>query len=375
MINVVLFTLSLRNGGTERQVANLARWLDRQRFRVVVIVLFPDRTPLMDAVIAAGIPVYADWFAGRLGFLRGMFRLMAYLRRERMQVIHTYLTTAYLFSAIPAWLAGVPARIVSERSTRRPIWPKRGWLIRPLLALVQRIEVNAEASRDILIHDERIDPSKIVFHRNAVRPEFFDPQLAPPNETWVQPGRIRVGTVANIHPYKNLLLLAQAIADLCNDYPNVDAVHIGRAFLAEGEAASAELQQFVGDHLGSRWMALGGRDDIPNLLQALDIFVLTSNFEGTSNAMLEAMASGLPVISTDVGDAKAILSESGGGIIVPVGDRAALVAALRQLIDDADLRQQMGEANRQWALANLSPERLTRQVEALYESLLRGELT
>src|SRR5690349_19901008 len=93
MINVVLFTLSLRSGGTERQVANLARWLDRQWFRVTVVVLFPDRTPLMDAVIAAGISVYADWFTGRLGFLQGMFRLAAYLRREQVQVIHTYLTT------------------------------------------------------------------------------------------------------------------------------------------------------------------------------------------------------------------------------------------------------------------------------------------
>ncbi|MCC7451605.1 MAG: glycosyltransferase [Anaerolineae bacterium] len=372
MIHVVLFTLSLRSGGTERQVANLAQWLDRQRYRVTVVVIFPDHTPLMDELIAAGIPVYADWFAGgKINYVRGIFRFAAYLRSQRVQIVHTFLIPAYLFSLPAAILAGVRARIVSIRMAHRPLFPNRAWLYRLLLRFNSLIEVNAEATGQLLIDEEHITPERIVIHRNAIRLEQFDPPPSIPDEAWVQIDRIRIGTVGNIHPFKNPLLLAQAAADLLNDYPNIDVIHVGGLHVGANDPVVTELRAFTQSHLGDHWTALGKRNDVPSILRALDIFVMTSNVEATSNAMLEAMASGLPVISTDVGDAKAILSESGGGIVVPVGDRAALAGALRRLIDNPDLRKQMGEANRQWALANLSPERLARQVEAMYELLLR----
>lgn len=373
MMPVVLFTLSLRSGGTERQVANLAQWLDRQCYRVTVVVIFPERTPLMDAVIAAGIPVYADWFAGGgFGYMRGIFRLAAYLRSQRVQIVHTFLMPAYLFSLPATILAGVHARIISIRMAHRPLFPNRAWLYRLLLRFNSVIEVNAAATRQLLIEEEHIKPDRIVVNRNAIRLEQFDPPPALPDETWVRTDRLRIGTVGNIHPFKNPLLLAQAAADLLPDHPNLAVIHVGGAHVSDSDLLLAELQNYTQTHLDDHWIALGKRDDVPSILRALDIFVMTSNVEATSNAMLEAMASGLPVISTDVGDASAILSESGGGIVVPVRDRMGLVAALRRLIDDADLRHQMGEANRRWAFANLSPERLTKQVEAMYESLLRS---
>lgn len=364
----MLFTLSLRTGGSEQQLVYLAKALDREQFSVKVITLLPDHTRLRDDLIAVGIPVYSDMFVGPLGYLVGIFRLAHFLRKEHVQIVHTYLMLAYLFSFSACVLAGVHNRIASERASRRPIWPaSRAWLYRLVIPWTQYLEVNSEAVRQILIEDEHINPSKLVLHRNALDFSSFELPPSIPDEAWIKDGHLRIGVVANVYGYKNLILLARAMSELILQYPILDLVHVGRKIQ---EPAYTELYDYVSNHLGDHWIALGQRDDVPAVLRRIDIFALSSDVEGTSNALLEAMASGLPVVTTDVGDCKAILQESGGGFVVPVRDRQALVVALSQLIDNPVLRRQMGEANRAWVMANCQPARLAREVEAMYRSLL-----
>jgi glycosyltransferase involved in cell wall biosynthesis len=114
----------------------------------------------------------------------------------------------------------------------------------------------------------------------------------------------------------------------------------------------------------------GHRTDVPEILQALDIFVLPSNWEGLPNAVLEAMAAGLPVVATRVGGVPEVVVEGQTGILVPPRDPNALADALLTLLRDPNLRRRMGQAGRQRVQEYFSVDQMVSKTETLYEQLL-----
>lgn len=154
-----------------------------------------------------------------------------------------------------------------------------------------------------------------------------------------------IGTVASLTLIKRHDLLLQAFAEISRDNLRVRLILLG-----EGpERANLEaLARQLG--MTARVVFLGYRNDVQDVLPALDVYACTSDSEGRSNALLEALATGLPVVSTDVGDHAAVLGGDSAGMIVPTGDIAALVTALRRLADDEPLRQSMTANARQVAL-------------------------
>jgi glycosyltransferase involved in cell wall biosynthesis len=163
---------------------------------------------------------------------------------------------------------------------------------------------------------------------------------------------------------------------LIQAFAQVRAQHPAALLVVAGDGpCRAELER-VAAGLGQRdhVRLLGNRDDIPTVMSALDVFVLPSIAEGISNTILEAMATGLPVVATRVGGNPELVEEGVGGALVPRSDPGALAAAIAAYTGDAELRRRHGQASRQRAIGHFSLERMAQAYANLYTALAATRL-
>ncbi|WP_131728308.1 glycosyltransferase family 4 protein, partial [Achromobacter xylosoxidans] len=173
-----------------------------------------------------------------------------------------------------------------------------------------------------------------------------------------------VGCVAVMRATKGHKDLIDAIAPLMAARPKLHLVFVGG-----GSPVFEQTQAYVAERgLADRIHLMGMRRDVPNLLAGCDLFALATQQEASGTVYVEAQASGLPVIGTDVGGVSEMFRDGETGILVPPKDPAALTAALERLVDDAALRHRMGEAGRKmvWEEGVFSPARLAETTEAVY---------
>jgi glycosyltransferase involved in cell wall biosynthesis len=181
---------------------------------------------------------------------------------------------------------------------------------------------------------------------------------------------IVIGIVANLKKVKNHLFLLQAFGKVAEEFENVKLLLVGQGFAEDSDNTEGELRLFVNDHrLTKRVLFLGYRTDIPELLQVIDVFCLTSLREGLPIGLIEAMASGLPTIGTDVEGIRDVITPNVDGILVKLGDVAALKDALTSLIIDAQQRDMFGRAGYKKAMQKYSLRRCVREYEELFLSL------
>jgi len=183
-------------------------------------------------------------------------------------------------------------------------------------------------------------------------------------------GDIVIGIVANLKKVKNHLFLLQAFAKLAKEYEKVKLLVIGQGFAGESDNTERDLRLFVDNHrLAERVSFLGYRTDIPELLQAMDVFCLTSLREGLPIGLIEAMAAGLPVVGTNVEGIRDVITPNVDGMLVELGEVTALADALVGLLRDPQLRQRLGKAGRDKAVERYSLQRCVREYERLFLSL------
>ncbi len=170
--------------------------------------------------------------------------------------------------------------------------------------------------------------------------------------------------VARFHPVKDHRMLLHAFAELLKTHPDVDLLLAGDGPLRR------ELEQQCGElKIADRVKFLGVRSDVPNLLQAADVFTLTSLSEAASLTLLEAMASGLPVVVTNVGGNPEIVRDGREGLLVPRGDATAAAAAFRILFDDPELAARLGAAGPKRVHDHFQLEQTIDAYAELYERL------
>jgi glycosyltransferase involved in cell wall biosynthesis len=184
------------------------------------------------------------------------------------------------------------------------------------------------------------------------------------SEFGILPDEVLVATVANMRKEKGYEVLLEAARQLVDDGLPVRFVAVGHGPL-EDEVRRAR------DELGlrSRFILTGFRNDAQRVVAGSDLFVLASHHEGFPVAVMEALAAGVPVVSTAVGDVPQAVGESGGGLVVAAGDPAALAEALRSLILDPPRRLQMAEAARATG-SNFDIRRASARLEEIYDALL-----
>lgn len=239
--------------------------------------------------------------------------------------------------------------------------PRRVWTRRLVLRGAAGVVVPSRTLERIALEQYRLPRDKVIYIANGVDTERFAPRAggAAKQALGIDEAVPVIGTVGHLRPEKNLVLLVEAFARL----ERKDA----RLLIAGGGPCGLELQAAAG-RLGcaGRVVFTGMLADTTAVYEAMDVFALSSDTEQMPVALLEAMASGLPAVCTDVGDCAAMLEAGAPPFIVPAGDAGALAAALDCLLGDAALRSRAGEANRRRAVTAYSRAEMIARYRRLY---------
>jgi sugar transferase (PEP-CTERM/EpsH1 system associated) len=368
MIHIVHVLHSLQVGGTENGVVNLINALNGE-FRHTVIAM-TDSGPLANR-LPTGVSVHClekrpglDW--GVVG------RLIILLRRLSPDVIHSRNWGSF-DAILPARFTGVPVVIHGEhgRDIKDPEGrnPRRRYLRRFFAPLVNRFVAVSNDLRRWLIKDVRIPEQKVTTIHNGVNTNCFTPRnsAAARAALGLVADRPIIGTVGRLDPVKDQAGLIRAFAQVRSQFPEAVLVIAGDGPCRE------ELRGLVAAlRLGESVRLLGERKDIPNVLGAMDVFVLPSIAEGISNTILEAMATGLPIVATRTGGNPELIEDNVAGILVPVRAPEALARAVSTYLRDPQLRHAHGRAARERAIKEFSLEQMVSQYRNLYLSLANG---
>jgi len=360
---ILLMGDTLALGGTEGQFAELACRLDRSRWSVHVTCLRAEG-PLRAKLDAAGIQA---WSCGRGSLKSGrllscIWGLARYLRRERIALVHSFDFYSNVVGVLAARVARVGAVIASQRDlgNLRPRLQARGHSV--ILRMADRVLVNAEpvAAR---LRRHRALVGRIVVIPNGVDLARFSPAPAQLRRA----EGITVGTLANLRREKGLGDFVSAAALVRDTWP-------GARFVIWGEGAMrAGLERQI------RQLGLDDAVELPGstanpeaALRTLDIFVLPSLSEACSNGLLEASATRLPVVATNVGGNTALVEDEVTGLLVPPGDPSALAKAIIRLIQDPALASDLSARGYDRLRSSFSIDRTVARIEILYNETLAG---
>jgi glycosyltransferase involved in cell wall biosynthesis len=361
----------LQVGGAQTHLAQLLGRLDRRRFRPMICALKPHGD-LRGVFEALGVPVFDGHLGSTLygwGGLQVVRRLTALLRSERIDIAHSYLFHPNVLTPIAGRLARVPVTIASKRSLDR--YPHRVPRLACRLgnALADRITVNAEAVASFVATEEGCRRDKMVLIPNGVNEAaltVLGDGLGKRSELGISAQTPIVGAVSRLAWKKGLRHLLATVPRLLEVLADLRVIIVGDGPLRPELAAQASALG-VEKHV----VFLGSRSDALELLSTFDVFVLPSEIEGMSNALLEAMAVGRPVVATDVGGNPEVVVDGETGFVVPPADPDRLAAAIVKLLQAPDMAREMGAAGRQRVCEEYRVDVMVRRIENLYDSLLK----
>ncbi len=335
-MTVLHLSTSSGPGGAERMISTLTAALNQGQFRIIVGLFRPGW--LQEECEALGVRTSVMPLAGRFNvqWFRACFRL---LRRERVALIHAHEFSAILCGWIVAMLAGVP--FVATVHGKNYFWEK----LRRRVAyrLVSRQGTMVVVSQDLkrFVCDKvGVAEKRVQVIYNGVAPA----QTVSDEEVWKCKAELGVlgcypvlGVVGSLYPVKGHRFFLEAMPELLRRWPQARLLVIGRGEL--DVALKEQAQQLA---IGANVHFLGMRQDVPRLLSVLDAFVLPSLSEGLSLALLEAMASGKPVVATLVGGNPELIDHGRTGFLVQPENANDLAANLVKLLSDPGMMQQFG---------------------------------
>jgi glycosyltransferase involved in cell wall biosynthesis len=371
-LRVMLVIAHLRYGGTERQLTHLARYMDRECAHVEVCCLW-EKGPFSELLEGEGIPVHLVQKRARLDPTLP-FRLARLLRRREIDVVHTFLLTAGIWGALAGRLARVAAVVGTERNVDhlevadRPITIRLYRLATRFLH--DRLLGNSEAVRRYVIRTLHLPESKVGVVYNGIEVDAMQPRRtreAVRHELGIGADDPVVLMAARLHPQKNYPLFLDVAERVRRREPSVRFVAAG-----EGPLRPA-VERWVEDRgLGDTVLLLGGRGDVPDLMGMADLVLLTSDWEGFPNTLLEAMTVGTPCVATTVGGNDEVVVSGETGELCPPGDAEALSTAVNELLRDHARRRRVGLAGRQRVARCFSVEQMVAGTIAEYGAALHA---
>jgi glycosyltransferase involved in cell wall biosynthesis len=367
VIRLLLIIPTLVRGGAEKQLSLLARGLPRNEFQTHVAVL-THTGPLEAELRAAEVPVRVigkRWKIDPFSYQR----LLQHIRHLAPDIVHTWLFAANSYGRAAALRAGVKHIVGGERCVDP--W-KSAWQLtidRMLARRTETIVTNSSGVKDFYVA-HGLPADKFVIIPNgidaAIKPERGGREelLA---ELRLPPDARLIGAVGRLWPQKRLKDLIWA-TDLLKS--TRDDTHL--LIVGDGPQRSRLERYTELNAVTDRVHFVGERADVPRLTPHFDVLWLGSEYEGQSNAIMEAMAAGVPVIATDIPGNRDLVVNDVTGYLVPLGERFEFTRRTHWLLDDESLRRRLGDAGRERVLTEFSVEQMVSRHAELYRRLAAG---
>ncbi len=370
-IAFVINTIASPSGGTEKQLLFLLEGMNREVFEPHLFCLYSnawlDEHFSLCPLHVLGINSFKNPL-----ILQHLASFAATLRKESFSIVQTHFSDANMVGTLAGRLAGVPVIISTRRGV--PYYSSRAGLsiLRLLNARASFFIANSPATRQWASEAEGIPLEKI-----GVVPNGIDPAVC------VRRGRQRssyrralnlplrasvVGIVANLRPVKGIEIFLRAAALVLLELPQSYFLVVGEG---EEESSLRSLARELG--IAQNVLFLGKRSDVPALLDTLDVGVLSSHWESFSNAILEYLAAGIPVVCTDVGGCRDVVVEGINGYIVPPADPRAMAEKIVLLLH-RHFSQGECQRLRRRVMKKYSVEAMVEGHQSLYRRLLQGTL-
>jgi glycosyltransferase involved in cell wall biosynthesis len=371
---IAIVISNLEFGGAQQQIVALANNLDPGQFKVHVISL-AEFVPL-----ASSLKIPADRqhiIAKRWKYdITVPFRLALFLRSINAGIVHGFLFDAEIACRLAAKLAGVPICIGSERNcdyTRSKI-QLLAYRITKSLQTSCIANTNAGASFNSKLLGYPMEHYAVV--HNGVNTRLFRPASGRAIRERHDIGEddIVIGVFGSFKAQKNHKLFFRMAAALAASFENLRFLLVGDQLhggIHGSDRYKEEVNELV-DELAIRHLCVfaGNQDQVAEYYRACDLTVLSSDHEGMPNVVLESLASGVPVVATDVSDNKLLLPDGEVGFLVPKKDLEQLTERVSILIEDRDLLQRMSERSVVWIEENFSAQKMAQKMAQAYLALL-----
>ena len=369
----ILHVTATTTGGVGLLILQLVKRLDPRDFALSVAF---GRGYLLDRSFdESGVPVYTlstSRRAGLLSVVKGIVEVYRLLRRGRYHLVQSHTSVGGLVARVACWAARVPVVWTVHGLGAHPGHaPWKRALLRVVEAMLDRVTDHYVAVSEDL-RDEGVRRGIYRPERVTVIPNGLE-ITSPPSDTegralrrelGLAEGCPVIGTVTRLEPQKAIDVFLHAAARVKVRAPEV-------AVLIAGDGPQRAELEALARHLGlgSAVRFLGWRSDALRVLAALDLFCMSSRWEGCPMVLLEAMAAQRPVVATDIGGVREIVVQGETGLLVPAGDAAAFAEASLRLLASPAERQRMGEAGRLRMQSRFSLEKMVTAYASLYRGL------
>jgi glycosyltransferase involved in cell wall biosynthesis len=343
-IAFVIDTIESPTAGTEKQLLLLIKYLDRTKFKPYLCVL---RTSVWLNEEFSECPLFEvgiNSFKSPKSYLN-IFRFGRFLKEESIDLVQTHFRDANFAGIIAAKLAGVKKIIGTRRNQGYWMNGTEFFFQKILNRWVDVIVVNSESTKRWVLEKESFPDNQIMVIHNGLELDRFSVELSVKksvrNQLGIADSAIAVVIVANLRPVKGIDIFIQSAALVLGKYPEA-------CFYIIGEGKDRGNLEKLSRHLGiaDSIIFLGRQENVYNLLPAFDIGVLTSHSESFSNSIIEYLASGLPVVCTDVGGAREAVQDGVNGFVVNPGDSKALFSKIQEIILNGTCEDMGGESRK-----------------------------
>ena len=314
--------------------------------------------------------------------LKSVLRLMAFLKREKIEIVHTHTPKAALLGLLASRLAGVPIRVNTIHGLYYIAFAPglKRWLFKTIEMRACKLAtyVFSQSNEDVeLLRSQRTVPdTQLAYLGNGIDLDRFAPEQFAPgtreavrDELNIPHDAFVVGIVARMVAEKGLEELFQAIKQLRACIPNLYLLHIGFIDAARGEELTPERAEVLG--IGDICRFVGQRSDVPRLMKGMDIYALPSYREGYPRSVMEANAMGLPAIVTNIRGCREAVIDGVNGILIPAGTVDPLAEAVLKLYEDKPLRERLSKGAIDRARESFDEQRVIRMILDTYSCELQ----
>jgi glycosyltransferase involved in cell wall biosynthesis len=362
------------DGGAEGALLKIVQLLPADRYRASVATFW---TPRDNGFLCRfPCPVHVFPLDRTYGFAaaKAALKLRRLIRSERVQIVQTFFATSDLWGGLVAKASGCPVLVSSRRDmgfTRTRMHRAAYRLLAPLFDQVHTV---SEAVREATIREDRVRPERVVSIPNGVDLAA----IPPPREAAFARSAFGLGgashaivDVGTVKPIKGYDTLARTAAIVCREYPKAVFVVVGRI---PKDGYIDELRGLVASlGLTENFRFTGHFDNVFPVLQMCDVFCHLSRTDGLSNAVLEAMACGLPCIVSRAGGNPEVVEEGRSGFVIPEGEPEAAAERILTLLGSRERARRMGRRGREIIERDFTAEAMVRGLARLYDGLLAAK--